>query len=201
MAWYTGVLRFLFPDMLWHLNREEKAVYLTFDDGPDPDVTPLVLDLLRAHGAKATFFCIGKRVEAHPELYQRIIAEGHTTGNHTWSHTNGWCTSGSEYVDDVRKASQVISSNLFRPPYGKFRPGQWLTLRRRYRLVMWDVLPGDWNSSLSSTQIFDRTMRSIRSGSIVVLHDSAKAAPRMLPALAQILPQLASSGYVCKAIV
>ena len=201
MAWYTGILRFLFPEMLWHFNRDEKAIYLTFDDGPDPDVTPQVLDLLRAHGAKATFFCIGKRVEAHPEIYRRIIDEGHAVGNHTWSHPNGWRTSGSKYTADVHKASQLISSSLFRPPYGKLRLGQWFKLRGRYRLVMWDVLPGDWKSSRSGKQIADRTMRSIRSGSIVVLHDSVKAAPRMLPALGQILPQLSSSGYVCKVIL
>jgi len=200
MAWYTGILRFLFPEMLWHFNRDEKAVYLTFDDGPDPDVTVHVLDLLRVHRAHATFFCIGSRVEAHPEVYRRIIDEGHAVGNHTWSHPNGWRTSGSEYTADVHKASQLISSSLFRPPYGKLRPGQWLSLRKRYRLVMWDVLPGDWKSSRSTAQIVDRTIRSVGPGSIVVLHDSAKAAPRMLPALVEILSNLSSAGYTFKAI-
>lgn len=187
--------------MIWHYPRNEKAVYLTFDDGPDPEVTPRVLDLLNAHGAKATFFCVGRRVEAYPELYQRIIAEGHSTGNHTWSHRNGWTISTTDYIHDVKRAKGVIDSKLFRPPYGKIRPGQWMNLRKEYRLVMWDVLPGDWKAALDGEQIANRTLRSVRPGSILVLHDSAKAAPRMLPALERILPRLASSGYVCKAIV
>lgn len=200
MAWYTPLFRTVFPGMLWHYPRNGKVVYLTFDDGPDPDVTPRVLDLLSTHGAKATFFCVGRRVEEYPELFQRIKREGHAVGNHTWSHPDGWRTPTSVYMNDVQRAAKVIGGSLFRPPYGKMRPGQWMNLRADYRLVMWDVLPGDWKTTLDGEQIANRTLRSVRPGSILVLHDSAKAAPRMLPALERILPQLASSGYVCKAI-
>lgn len=201
MAWHTPLFRTFFPGMIWHYPRQEKAVYLTFDDGPDPEVTPRVLDLLNAHGAKATFFCVGSRVEAYPEVYQRIIAEGHSTGNHTWSHPNGWKTSTTGYIEDVQRAARVIGSDLFRPPYGKVTPGQWMNLRTKVRLVMWDVLPGDWKSDLTGKQVADHVLRSVKPGSIVVLHDSAKAASRMLPALELVMRKLNSVDFGFKAIV
>lgn len=182
----------LFPELIWHFShhREEERdnhLYLTFDDGPTPEVTPWVLDCLKQYNAKGTFFCLGRNVEKYPEIYQKILDDGHSVGNHTYSHLKGWKTSHSEYVDDVMLASYNIESNLFRPPYGRFRKSQIRELRQDYDVVMWDVLSQDYNNSITPQQCLANVEQNIRHGSIVVFHDSFKAKKNLYYTLPHIL--------------
>lgn len=195
-----GFLKLLLPDIRWHFPRNQKVIYLTFDDGPEPAVTPQVLDLLLRYMAKATFFCIGSRVEQHPELYNRLMQEGHTTGNHSYSHPRGFRTPHAAYLSDIQKASHNIRSPLFRPPYGQLTVRAYRHLRRQYRIVMWDVLSGDFDVNRSPEQVAARTIRHIRPGSVVVFHDSIKAAPRMLTALEQVLEHFSREGFLFRCI-
>jgi peptidoglycan/xylan/chitin deacetylase (PgdA/CDA1 family) len=179
------------------------AVYLTFDDGPCPGVTEEVLDRLRENGARATFFCVGSNVVAHPRLFDRIHAEGHAVGNHTHRHLDGWRTDPERYVQDVREASQHIGGRLFRPPYGRIRPG----LPRRLsapalslQTVMWSLLSGDFDPRLSPQRCAEEVLRRIRPGDIVVFHDSLKAAPRMRHTLPLVLEHARNQGWEMRSI-
>lgn len=195
------LLRALFPGIIWHGDRNSRTVHLTFDDGPDPVVTPQVLDLLARYNARATFFCVGANVEAHPHLVDRILREGHALGNHTWSHRRGWGTALDDYQHDVERAAACIPSRLFRPPYGRISLGQYHRLRRQYRVVMWDVLSYDWKPERSPQQVAHTVIKALRPGSVVVFHDSPKAAPRMLPALQRLLEHLKQHGLYSIPIV
>jgi peptidoglycan/xylan/chitin deacetylase (PgdA/CDA1 family) len=182
--WFTG--RFL--NQVWHGSRKSREVYLTFDDGPTPDVTDHVLKLLDEHQAKATFFCIGDNVQGHPELYGRILASGHDVGNHTQEHLNGWKTSTDEYLSDIEAASTHINSRLFRPPYGRITQDQIKRLQELgYFIVMWDVLSGDFDQNRSASNILKSLQKNVRPGSIIVMHDSVKAAETMLAVLPVLL--------------
>lgn len=190
-------LKFLYPSLIWHIPVKEKILFLTFDDGPVPEVTPWVLDLLKANGIPATFFCIGANVARHPDLFRRIVREGHAVGNHTQHHLNGWKTRAEEYLKDVADcATQLPSSTrMFRPPYGKITNRQIRQLRSRYRIVMWDAIAGDWRMQDTADQCFERVRRSARPGSILVFHDSLKAASRMKPALEKTIAHFLANGY------
>ncbi|MFM9008520.1 MAG: polysaccharide deacetylase family protein [Bacteroidota bacterium] len=194
------LLRALFPGLLWHGDRKLKQVFLTFDDGPHPDVTPRVLDLLEQYHAKATFFCVGANVEAYPQIFHRLRESGHTVGNHTWSHCSGWGMSRKAYVDEVQKTAILVPGRLFRPPYGRIGPAQYFAVRKTHHVVMWDVLSYDWKSDRSSERIAADVLKAIRPGSVVVFHDSAKAAPRMLSALEIVLQGLNTQGLECVAL-
>ena len=173
----------------------EKLLYLTFDDGPTPDVTTQVLDVLQKYGAKATFFVCGKNVENHPDLFRRICDEGHAVGNHTYNHLNGWKTETSCYIADVEQAKTLVQSDLFRPPYGKLTLRQYRCLRKRYRIVVWDVMCGDYDSANSPALCFERIQRYAVPGSVVVLHDSEKAAAKYPYLLEQTLKDFGKRGY------
>lgn len=168
----------LYPSMLWHMPRDHKNLYLTFDDGPIPELTPWVLDVLKRYNAKATFFCVGENVEKNPELFERLISEGHSVGNHTYNHLNGWKTDNTEYLKNSLKADEAmapfIKTDLFRPPYGRMTRKQ----RQQHRhkcIVMWDVLTGDFSQKLDPQRVLRKTIRATRPGSIVVFHDNQKA--------------------------
>ncbi|RYD52127.1 MAG: polysaccharide deacetylase family protein [Sphingobacteriales bacterium] len=162
--------------------------YLTFDDGPHPQVTPQVLAMLRNYEAKATFFCVGENAAAFPELVAQILAEGHTLGNHTHNHLNGWKTPTPAYVDNTLKAAATLATGWFRPPYGRIRAAQAHALQQQgFRIVMWDVLSCDFDARYGPRDCARFVIRNARSGSIVVFHDSLKAAPRCLPALELVL--------------
>lgn len=197
-------LRRLYPGLLWHMSREEKAIYLSFDDGPHPEVTPFVLDQLKRFNARASFFWIGKNVQQHPEIVARIVEEGHSLGNHTQHHLNGWKTSFSAYLDDVRAAKEHISSSLFRPPYGRITRQQAKAVKEllgnKSRIVMWDVLSADFDINLSGEQCLHYVVRYARPGSIIVMHDSAKAWPRLEYMLPRLLQFFHDKGYDMKAI-
>jgi peptidoglycan/xylan/chitin deacetylase (PgdA/CDA1 family) len=184
----------VFPELIWRFKDKEKEnsnhVYLTFDDGPTPGVTTWVLDQLRQFEAQGTFFCLGKNVEKNPDLYKKIVEEGHAVGNHTYSHLKGWQMNNTEYFNDIDLADNFIRSNLFRPPYGKFTASQIRYLSDNYQIVMWDVLSQDYSQNTSPDKVLSNVLDNVRGGSIVVFHDSVKAEPNLMYALPRVLESL-----------
>jgi len=195
-----SLLKPLAKDFLWHVSTTEREVYFTFDDGPTPGVTDEVLSLLARYDAKATFFCLGKNAEEHPEFMARIQREGHTIGNHTYDHPDGWKTNQLAYLRSVIRANASIHSTLFRPPYGRITPAQSSALKKRFQLVMWDVLSADFDTSKSPEQCLENVVKHVQPGSIVVFHDSLKAAKNMLFALEGSLEYLSKEGYIFRAL-
>lgn len=194
------MLQQLFPDLLCRVRGEGKVVYLTFDDGPTPGVTDEVLDVLAKHNAKATFFCLGRQVEANPELYARLLAEGHRIGNHSQTHPDGWRTDTQAYLQDVAEAENVIDTGIFRPPYGRLRPAQYAALRKRYQIVLWDVMPGDFDATRSADDCYQILQKHVSAGSIIVMHDSQKAYPRLKEILPRFLEEYSAKGYRFEAL-
>ena len=193
-------VRRLYPAYLWKVPVNDKTVFLTFDDGPHPRITPWVLNELRKVGAKATFFCIGKNVVQYPEVYQQIIAEGHATGNHTFSHLNGWESETKVYLDDVKKASSVIDTCLFRPPYGRIRRSQAKQIpismkRENVKIVMWDVLSADFDATITPESCAGIVLKHAEPGSIIVFHDSEKAFPNLQVALPVVIEELTKREF------
>ena len=196
----------IFSSYIWRLPAEENAVYLTFDDGPHPTITPWVLEELKKYNAQATFFCIGKNVVHYPEVYKRILAEGHAVGNHTFQHLNGWNTSTEVYLQDVAKAADEIDTNLFRPPYGRISKkeanGIPFSLKRRdAQVIMWDVLSGDFDTTISPQKCLRNVLQHTEAGSIVVFHDSEKASENLFYALPRVLQLLSEKGSLLKKII
>lgn len=185
----------LYPGLTWRMPNDKKIIYLTFDDGPTPFVTNGLLEVLDKFDAKATFFCIGRNVERNPGLYQQIIKSGHAVGNHTYSHLKGWETPDKEYFEDIELASQFIKSDLYRPPYGKITRSQLSYLKKRYRIVMWDVMSRDYNIKLSTQRILQIVNKNVSSGSIVVFHDSLKSKEKIKHNIPVILEKFSSLGF------
>jgi len=195
------VVKTMFPGFIWDIKTKEKTLYLTFDDGPTPEITAWVLDCLKKHNAKATFFCIGKNVERSPELFNRIIDEGHSVGNHTFNHLKGWKTKTIDYLNDTHNASTLINSKLFRPPYGRIKPKQAKSLiKDNYKIIMWSVLSLDWDKNISTTQCYKNVIEKSESGSIIVFHDSKKASHNMMCVLPKVLDYFSKKGYDFKRI-
>lgn len=191
--------KFLFPHWRWTgcTIKGQKTVYLTFDDGPTPKITEWVLEELEKYRAKATFFCIGKNVEAHPEIFQQIGEKGHVIGNHTFNHFNGWQTPDVDYLQNVADCAQFISSNLFRPPYGRIKQRQAKLLRGQgYEIIMWSVLSGDFDESLSKEKCLSNVLANVEDGSIIVFHDSVKAFRLLEEVLPKVLEELEERGFV-----
>jgi peptidoglycan-N-acetylglucosamine deacetylase len=183
----------LYPEALFRIKTDAKLLYLTFDDGPDPDSTPGLLGILGRYNVKALFFCNGQKAGQHPGLIDLIISGGHLTGNHGYSHPDGWRTSSERYLEDVEKAAGVTSAVLFRPPFGHMRYRQYRKLRKRYRIVLWDIMPYDFDKSFGVSRSLNILKRKIRPGSIIVLHDNpASCAAEILPGLFE---HAASRGY------
>lgn len=191
-----ALLKPLMKDLIWSMPDDGRSVYLTFDDGPTPGVTDKVLDLLAAYQAKATFFCIGSNAEAHPELMARIRREGHSIGDHTYDHLNGWKNSAFSYFRNVLRSQRITQGTLFRPPYGRITQQQAKVLGSRFDVVMWDVLSGDFDTAIDGAQCARNVLRNWRAGSIIVFHDSLKAEVRLMTALPLVLEQLAECGFV-----
>ncbi|MBO7636364.1 MAG: polysaccharide deacetylase family protein [Paludibacteraceae bacterium] len=189
------VFRKFFPKTVWRLPKKEKTVFLTFDDGPIPEETPFVLDILRQHNIKATFFCVGENVKKHPDIFQMVLNDGHVVGNHTYNHLAGFTNFSKHYIDNVAKADEFIHSHLFRPPHGTFRIGEFFFLRRHYTIVFWDVVTRDYNNKLSGEEVLNIVKRYTRNGSIIVFHDSLKASKNMRYALPRAIEYLKSEGY------
>ncbi len=191
----------LFPEAIWRLNRRQKVVYLTFDDGPIPEVTPWVLDTLDRYGVKATFFCVGENVKRNPELFKELRLRGHSVGNHTMNHVQSSIVTTRTYLRNVKEAEELIGSTLFRPPHGIMRWGTARLLKNHYNIVMYDLVTRDYNRKLSGEQVFRNVRRYVRNGSIIVFHDSLKAEANMKYALPRSIEWLIEQGYEFSSII
>ena len=200
------VIKSLFPKFIWNIDTSKKALYLTFDDGPTPNITTWVLEQLRAYNAKATFFCIGNNIEKHSKIFNAIIDNGHSVGNHSYNHLNGWKTNTTSYLKNVDRCQSSISTfiqnsdyvleNLYRPPYGKLKPAQAKQIRLQgYKIIMWDVLSYDWDASVSEKQCFKNVTESANKGSIIVFHDSYKAERNLKSVLPKVLKFYSEKGF------
>ena len=202
MPYLTGSpwwMRKIYDDLVWQMPATGNKIYLSFDDGPHPEVTTYVLDLLKAYHASSSFFCIGNNVDAYPEIYKRILDEGHVTGNHSYDHLNGWKTDDKAYVENIKKASKIIHSNLFRPPYGRMKKSQIRELKNQFpgmKIIMWSVLSGDFDTSIDGEKCFDIVRKKTSAGSIIVFHDSEKAFGRLKICLPKVLAYFSGKGYV-----
>jgi peptidoglycan/xylan/chitin deacetylase (PgdA/CDA1 family) len=201
--WYAQppkVVKQLYPSLHWRIPTNKKEIFITFDDGPTAGVTEQVLDLLNEYQAKATFFCLGKNVEKEPKLFERILNENHTVGNHTYNHLNGWTTQSDDYLQDIYACSEVFESKLFRPPYGKIKSKQLKKLSKTFQIIMWSSLSLDYDSNYQAKECLNFATKNLKAGSIIVFHDSLKAQNNMLFALAGTLKYAREKGYQCKAI-
>ncbi len=190
------LLRKIYPKAIWRVPTTKKKIYLTFDDGPVPTITPWVLDILKKEKIKATFFCVGENVFKNAEIYQRILDEKHVVGNHTYNHVNGWNTHGNQYVRNVIKCAELINSKLFRPPYGRIKKSQLTQITKQYSVIMWDVLSGDYDKNTNPDQCLQNVVGNVRNGSIIVFHDSYKAQKNMEYALPKFIQFAKEKGFV-----
>lgn len=190
----------LFKNAVWRMNEQEQVVYLTFDDGPIPGVTPWVLDLLEKEGIKATFFCVGENVKKYPEVYQQILKAGHSVGNHTFNHFQGIKHTDRHYFRNIELAGSYIDSDLFRPPHGLMKPSQYNFLKNRYKVIMWDLISCDYDRSLTPEKVYRNVVDFVRPGSIVTFHDSEKARTNIMEALPKAIKWMKMQGYRFEAI-
>ncbi|MEO8254212.1 MAG: polysaccharide deacetylase family protein [Flavobacterium sp.] len=201
------LIKKLFSNYIWDIPNSENKIYLTFDDGPTPEITEWVLNQLEKYNAKATFFCIGKNIEQHPEIFKKLIENGHAIGNHTFNHLNGWKTNTNEYIENSVQCSvisnpfsnnkqQTTDNQLFRPPYGKIKSAQAKKLRQKgYKIIMWDVLSADFDQSISKEECLDNVLSNTKSGSIIVFHDSVKAFKNLEYVLPKTLAYLSENNF------
>lgn len=196
---YGWIFRFLFPSFIWNIPTKEKELFLTFDDGPIPEVTEWVLDTLKFHGVKATFFCVGENIRKHPQVFQRIITEGHLVANHTQHHIKGTKFSTAEYLENVRECEATMrgynSKNLFRPPYGKLKRSQRLELQKKYKIIMWEVLSADFDPKLTPEKCLEKTVQYSKEGSIVLFHDSVKTIQKIETVLPAYITIMKAKGF------
>ena len=189
-------IRWLSPEYLvCDFPGSDKVIYLTFDDGPIPEATPEVLDILLKYQVQATFFMVGDNVRKHPEVFERVRNEGHAIGNHTFHHLNGWHTPPGLFLDDIHRCREYFDSKLFRPPYGRFTPSQYFLLRKDFRFILWSVLTGDFNRKISPERCLKNAIGHTRNGSVVVFHDSLKAIGNVRYALPRFLGHFLDLGY------
>jgi peptidoglycan/xylan/chitin deacetylase (PgdA/CDA1 family) len=198
-------VKHFFSSYVWKLPAKQNTVYLTFDDGPHPTITPWVLEQLKLYDAEATFFCIGRNIEQHSNIYEMILDAGHATGNHTYTHMNGWKTENEKYLDDVAAGAALVKTNLFRPPYGRIKSKQAeqisaVSFVADSKIIMWDVLSADFDSSFSPEQCLSNVVSNVSPGSIIVFHDSEKAFQNLKYALPATLKFLRENGYRMKKI-
>tara|TARA_R100000935_G_C2824469_1_gene161539 strand:+ start:901 stop:1539 length:639 start_codon:yes stop_codon:yes gene_type:complete len=197
----------LAPSLLWNMPRDTNTIYLSFDDGPHPEITSWVLKALKNYDAKATFFCVGENILKYPKIFQQLISEGHSVGNHTHNHLKGWKTSTSNYLENTNKAEAAFSKystasnniKLFRPPYGKIKPSQIRRLNQLdYKIVMWDALSADFDSTINAEDCFNNVIENTKAGSIVVFHDSEKASEKLKSVLPRVLKYYSEKGFEFK---
>mgnify|MGYP000438616470 CR=1 FL=1 len=195
----------LFSNYVWDLPNTQNKIYLTFDDGPTPEITEWVLEELKKHNVKATFFCIGNNIQKHPELFQKVINEGHVIGNHTYDHMNGWKTETKTYLENIslcdkqiqKSSIENLQSKIFRPPYGKIKTAQAKIVRRLgYKIIMWDVLSADFDQTITPEKCLENVISNVKSGSVIVFHDSIKASHNLKYALPETLNFLKEKGFL-----
>jgi len=184
----------------WRMPTRKKELFLTFDDGPVPETTPLVLDILKKYHIKATFFCVGYNVQKYPELYKSLLEAGHSTGNHTFHHVQAWKMSHNSYLDEVKQCNILVKSNLFRPPHGQINRKIAQHLKQNYRIIMWSALTGDYDKNLSPEECLSLAIKNTRPGAIIVFHDSIKALERMQYTLPLFIEYCLKLGYTFKKI-
>ncbi|MDT8418286.1 MAG: polysaccharide deacetylase family protein [Lutibacter sp.] len=204
------LLKFIFRNWVWRLSSKKKVLYLTFDDGPTPEITEWTLNELRKHEAKATFFCIGKNIAEHPEIFQKIIDENHSVGNHTNNHLNGWKTNTATYLQNIEEAeiyfeenrkSEIVNLKLFRPPYGRLTFSQSRKIKKKgYKIIMWDVLSADFDPKVSYEKCLENVIRNIENGSIIIFHDSIKASEKLKFVLPKVLEYYSYRGFEFKSM-
>ncbi|MGF7080887.1 polysaccharide deacetylase family protein [Mucilaginibacter sp. UYCu711] len=198
------LLKKLYPQLTWDINKADRCIYLTFDDGPIPIVTPFVLNILKQYHAKATFFCIGDNIRKHPDIFEQIKADGHAVGNHTYNHLKGWKTDNLTYLDNFLQADELIGSNLFRPPYGRITRSQVKLLKEArpdLKFVMWNILSGDFDMDLWPESCLDNVTKNTTAGDIVLFHDSLKAFDRLEFVLPEAMEYWSKKGYEFKSIM
>jgi peptidoglycan/xylan/chitin deacetylase (PgdA/CDA1 family) len=209
MIWVKAhwIIKKLFSNYIWNIPNSENKVYLTFDDGPTPEITKWVLSKLKEYNAKATFFCIGDNIRKNPEIFQRVINEGHSIGNHTFNHLNGWKTSTKDYIENTNRCDEetrnlkLETRNLFRPPYGKIKPSQSKILRKLgYKIIMWDIISYDFDATISKEQCLENVLKNVQTGSIIVFHDSKKSFSNLEYVLPRTLDFLNEKGFFCEKI-
>jgi len=189
-----------FPRLTWDKKTDKKVIYLTFDDGPTPEITIWILKQLSKYNAKATFFCLGKNVVLYPKLLDFIICEGHSVGNHTYNHLNAWETKKEKYINDIVSCEKVFHSKLFRPPYGKLKPGIRTQILKNHEIIMWDVMSYDFDKNISSEQCFQNVVKNAKEGSIIVFHGSVKAENNMKESLVKVLEFYTKKGFLFNAL-
>lgn len=194
------ILRWLLPGFIWDFPDEKDGIFLTFDDGPTPEVTQWVLDILDKYNAKATFFCLGKNVELFPHIFEEIICRGHAVGNHSYNHIKGWGTATEEYMRNIESAGSIIKSNLYRPPYARISLSQARALKEKYHTIMWSIISRDYNRNISGDECAHNVIPHLQPGAIIVFHDSIKCSPNLTVALPQVLEAIKAKGLVCKRI-
>ena len=205
MKFYTiktpSIIQRVFSSYRWRFSSVSKEIYLTFDDGPTSEITTFILNELKKHKAKATFFCIGENVKKHPTIYERIKKEGHSVGNHTYNHLNGFTTNNTSYIENIQQAEKLIESNLFRPPYGRLKSSQAKSIiKNGYKIIMWDVLSYDWDKTVNEEDCLNNIISSAKEGSIIVMHDSIKASKNLKAVLPKLLKHYTDQGFVFKAL-
>lgn len=188
-------LKWYYPNVIWNKSRLEKKIYLTFDDGPIPEVTPWVLDTLKMYNAKATFFCVGENIVKNTEVFNRLKNEGHQVGNHTYNHIRGWDYTDEEYFNNIEKCQKLTQTHLFRPPYARAKKSQLKVLKQKFDIVYWDVLAGDFDIKLSPLKCYENIIKYTKNGSIIVLHDNIKSYPRVQYVLPKLLEYYKNLGY------
>jgi peptidoglycan/xylan/chitin deacetylase (PgdA/CDA1 family) len=192
------LLKKIYPKLTWHIKTGKPSIFLTFDDGPIPIVTPLVLNILKKYNAKATFFCIGDNVNKHPDIFEQVKNEGHAIGNHTYNHLNGWKTDDKTYLENTLQTDELLHTKLFRPPYGRIQRSQIKLLQNAMagvKIIMWDVLTGDFDINLSPEKCLQNVLKKTKNGSIVVFHDSLKALDRLEYVLPKAIEVWVKEGY------
>ena len=191
------LLRKIFPRLIWRFSVKEKIVFLSFDDGPIPELTPWVLDTLKLYDAKATFFCVGENVLKNREIFNRIVNEGHAVGNHTYNHLNGWKTENKMYFENIEKCGQLTQSKLFRPPYGKIKRSQLYSkfLTNHFKVILWDILSYDFDKNITPEKCVSNVLSNVKPGSIIVFHDNVKAEKNLKHTLPRVLEKLSSEGF------
>ena len=198
-----SIIKKIFKNYVWDIPNNVNKIFLTFDDGPTPEITNWVVDELKKHNAKATFFCIGNNIQKHPDIYQNLIKDGHSIGNHTFDHLNGWENNNRKYIENVLLAENFINTKpkLFRPPYGKIKPSQATKLTKLgYKIIMWDVLSADFDNEITPEKCLQNVLSNVKSGSIIVFHDSQKASKNLKYVLPKTLEFLSKNNFICEVI-